>query len=235
MKKQKNVLISYFLFYGGFLLSILSICVVLIYSLLFGNTKGDIIHIISFIVLIIGIILPYFASDFNLYFYFSSHKPEYFLHKCLRVNDDRGFIQGVPNNNYKEFLCPGITNCTSLELYNCDGIFTGKHNNQSIRIDMRGWILKNKYVYELFQTYYIINYLKEHKIPLKNISKKINNKNINEFNLVIYKGKKKKTFRLSSNGTIDSRLFLKIKNKKKYKFIENNEYSIFDFYNLNKC
>jgi hypothetical protein len=186
-------------------------------------------------VFIIGIILPLFASNFNLYFYFSSYRPEYFLFKCIRNNDNRGFIQGVPNNNYKEFLCPGITNCTSIELYNCGGIFTGKYNNQSIRIDMSGWILKNKYVYELFQTYYIINYLKEHKIHLKNISKKINNKDIREFNLVIYKGNKKKTFRLSSNGTIDSRLFLKIKNKKKYKFIENNDYSIFDFYSLNKC
>nr|MCR5787010.1 hypothetical protein [Acholeplasmatales bacterium] len=106
------------------------------------------------------------------------HNPQYVLHKTLRFDSNSSFIQGVPNNNYNEYLNFKINDCNFIELYCNEGVYTGQYNNQNIRIDMNGWILKKKYIYELYQTFFIINYLKENKMSLKHISNKIINKSI---------------------------------------------------------
>lgn len=184
MTKQRNTLISYILFYGGFFLSFASIAIIIIYTLVFGNYEGDYVHLLCFIFCLIGIVMPFFASNFNLYYYFAMYKPEYKMMKAFRNNSNKGFIQGVPNNNCFEFLALDIINCTQLELINEKGIYKGNYNGQSIRLDMQGWIFKNKYVYELIQSYFVIQYLKKHKLPLKYIYKKIINNDINEVNLI---------------------------------------------------
>lgn len=175
----------------------------------------------------------FFASNFNLYYYFAMYKPEYKMMKAFRNNSNKGFIQGVPNNNCFEFLALDIINCTQLELINEKGIYKGNYNGQSIRLDMQGWIFKNKYVYELIQSYFVIQYLKKHKLPLKYIYKKIINNDINEVNLILKKCNKTKIYKLASKGIINIKLSLKIKNLNKYRFIEVKNYSINDFYSFN--
>lgn len=232
MTKQRNTLISYILFYGGFFLSFASIAII-IYTLVFGNYEGDYVHLLCFIFCLIGIVMPFFASNFNLYYYFAMYKPEYKMMKAFRNNSNKGFIQGVPNNNCFEFLALDIINCTQLELINEKGIYKGNYNGQSIRLDMQGWIFKNKYVYELIQSYFVIQYLKKHKLPLKYIYKKIINNDINEVNLILKKCNKTKIYKLASKGIINIKLSLKIKNLNKYRFIEVKNYSINDFYSFN--
>lgn len=178
--------------------------------------------------------MPFFASDFNLYYYFAMYKPEYKMMKAFRNNSNKGFIQGVPNNNCFEFLALDIINCTQLELINEKGIYKGNYNGQSIKLDMKGWIFKNKYVYELIQSYFVIQYLKKHKLPLKYIYKKIINNDINAVNLILKNGNKTKIYKLASKGVINIKLSLKIKNKNKYRFIVAKNYSINDFYSFNK-
>ena len=51
------------------------------------------------------------------------YKPEYKLIKAFRNNSNKGFIQGVPNNNCFEFLGLDIVNCTQLKLINEKGIY----------------------------------------------------------------------------------------------------------------
>lgn len=233
MTKQRNTLISYILFYGGFFLSFASIAIIIIYTLVFGNYEGDYVHLLCFIFCLIGIVMPFFASNFNLYYYFAMYKPEYKMMKAFRNNSNKGFIQGVPNNNCFEFLALDIINCTQLELINEKGIYKGNYNGQSIRLDMQGWIFKNKYVYELIQSYFVIQYLKKHKLPLKYIYKKIINNDINEVNLILKKCNKTKIYKLTSKGIINIKLSLKIKNLNKYRFIEVKNYSINDFYSFN--
>lgn len=234
MKKQRNTLISYILFYGGFFLIFTSITIILIYTLVFKNYEGDYVHLLCFIFCLIGIVMPFFASDFNLYYYFAMYKPEYKMMKAFRNNSNKGFIQGVPNNNCFEFLVLDIINCTQLELINEKGIYKGNYNGQSIKLDMKGWIFKNKYVYELIQSYFVIQYLKKHKLPLKYIYKKIINNDINAVNLILKNGNKTKIYKLASKGVINIKLSLKIKNKNKYRFIVAKNYSINDFYSFNK-
>ena len=233
MTKQRNTLISYILFYGGFFLSFASIAIIIIYTLVFGNYEGDYVHLLCFIFCLIGIVMPFFASNFNLYYYFAMYKPEYKMMKAFRNSSNKGFIQGVPNNNCFEFLALDIINCTQLELINEKGIYKGNYNGQSIRLDMQGWIFKNKYVYELIQSYFVIQYLKKHKLPLKYIYKKIINNDINEVNLILKKCNKTKIYKLASKGIINIKLSLKIKNLNKYRFIEVKNYSINDFYSFN--
>lgn len=233
MTKQRNTLISYILFYGGFFLSFASIAIIIIYTLVFGNYEGDYVHLLCFIFCLIGIVMPFFASNFNLYYYFAMYKPEYKMMKAFRNNSNKGFIQGVPNNNCFEFLALDIINCTQLELINEKGIYKGNYNGQSIRLDMQGWIFKNKYVYELIQSYFVIQYLKKHKLPLKYIYKKIINNDINKVNLILKKCNKTKIYKLASKGIINIKLSLKIKNLNKYRFIEVKNYSINDFYSFN--
>lgn len=233
MTKQRNTLISYILFYGGFFLSFASIAIIIIYTLVFENYEGDYVHLLCFIFCLIGIVMPFFASNFNLYYYFAMYKPEYKMMKAFRNNSNKGFIQGVPNNNCFEFLALDIINCTQLELINEKGIYKGNYNGQSIRLDMQGWIFKNKYVYELIQSYFVIQYLKKHKLPLKYIYKKIINNDINEVNLILKKCNKTKIYKLASKGIINIKLSLKIKNLNKYRFIEVKNYSINDFYSFN--
>lgn len=234
MKKQRNTLISYILFYGGFFLIFTSITIILIYTLVFKNYEGDYVHLLCFIFCLIGIVMPFFASDFNLYYYFAMYKPEYKMMKAFRNNSNKGFIQGVPNNNCFEFLALDIINCTQLELINEKGIYKGNYNGQSIKLDMKGWIFKNKYVYELIQSYFVIQYLKKHKLPLKYIYKKIINNDINAVNLILKNGNKTKIYKLASKGVINIKLSLKIKNKNTYRFIVAKNYSINDFYSFNK-
>lgn len=234
MKKQRNTLISYILFYGGFFLIFTSITIILIYTLVFKNYEGDYVHLLCFIFCLIGIVMPFFASDFNLYYYFAMYKPEYKMMKAFRNNSNKGFIQGVPNNNCFEFLALDIINCTQLELINEKGIYKGNYNGQSIKLDMKGWIFKNKYVYELIQSYFVIQYLKKHKLPLKYIYKKIINNDINAVNLILKNGNKTKIYKLASKGVINIKLSLKIKNKNKYRFIVAKNYSINDFYSFNE-
>ena len=227
-------MISYLLFYGGFFLALSSIITALIYTLGFNNYDVNVIHWICFGSLIFGIISPFFASYFNLYYYFSMYRPEYKLHKALRANPTTGFIQGVPNNNYSEFVAIKYVYGKTLILEYNDGVYTGKLDAKDIVIDMQGWILKDVYVYELIETMLKLEYINRHKKAKKFMSKLIKDEDIEETILIIKKGNKEKKYYLSNNKKIKSTLFLNFKNSKKNGFINANEPSIFEYYSLEK-
>lgn len=233
-KKQKNTLISYLLYYGGFILAFLAIIFVIIYTIFFNNYVCNVFHLIMFILLIAGIILPQFAGDFNLYYYFVMHHPDYKLTKALRLDQDYGFVQGVPVNAFSEFNFNFITESNKLILSKKDGVYYGVYNSNTIKIDMRGWICKDKYVFEFLHTFFRLQFIKKKKMPLKYVYKTILDKEIKEFVLYIQNGKKEKKYILSNENKLISPLNLRLKNYKKSKFINEFDASIRDFYSLNE-
>ena len=233
MKKQRNVLISYILFYGGFFILVLSILCLIIYTIVLNNHKVNFIHLICFVLIVFGLIAPFFASMFNLYFYFQMHNPNYKLNHELRKKTDNGFIQGVPNNHYYDFKSLEDMQEGTIVLDYKYGIFKGEYNKHSIIIDMKGWTLKRIYLYELLHTILRLKYVENHKLPLKYMYKKIESDDIPEIRLVIRRGKKTKEYLLFREKVIKSSLMLSMKNHKKSKFISNKKISILDFYNLN--
>jgi len=234
MKKQKNTLISYLLFYGGFLLSITSIIVIIIYTIVSENYFGNFVHIILFILIIIGVITPEFASYFNLYFYIALYNPNYKVEKALRVEHDKGFIQGVPNNKFEEYNIINRIDDGIITLEYKNGVFVGNYKEKLVTIDMKGWIFKKKYVFELLHTSLRINYVNRRKLSLKYTYKNIIDSNIKSLVLIIKFGKKQKKYFISYDGMIKSPIGLRYKNYTKTKFIERRKkISIKDFYDLN--
>ena len=234
MKKQKNTLISYFLFYGGFLVLINSIIVFIIYTIVFENYVGNFVHIMLFILIIIGVITPSFASNFNLFFYFALYNPNYKLVKALRVDHDKGFIQGVPNNKFEEYNTINRIDEGIITLEYKNGVFVGNYKEKLVTIDMNGWIFKKKYVFELLHTSLRINYVNRRKLSLKYTYKSIIDSNIKSLVLIIKFGKKQKKYFISYDGMIKSPIGLRYKNYSKTKFIERRKkISITDFYDLN--
>lgn len=75
----KNTLISYLLYYGGFILVIFAVLFIIIYTILFNNYVCHFYHLIMFILAIIGINFSQFANKFNLYYYFAIYHPNYKL------------------------------------------------------------------------------------------------------------------------------------------------------------
>ena len=176
------------------------------------------------------------ASMFNLIYYFPyrSGKPKHKIYRRLRMKSDNGFIQGVPNNKLSDFYCLNFDESNTLVLYEKSGIYEGDYKSKHIIVDMQKWILKDMYVYELFHTIYRIKYLKKHKINRKFMYKKIIDDNVNEFILIIKKKNKEKKYYLSYNGMIKSSKILRIRNKLKNTFLEDNKVSINDYYNFNE-
>ena len=160
-KKQRNALIAYILFYGGFFLLFVSIIIILIYTIGFKNHDVSIVHILLIIFAFGGIIMVQCASMFNLIYYFPyrSGKPKHKIYRRLRMKSDNGFIQGVPNNKLSDFYCLNFDESNTLVLYEKSGIYEGDYKSKHIIVDMQKWILKDMYVYELFHTIYRIKYL----------------------------------------------------------------------------
>lgn len=232
-KKQKNTLISNLLYYGGFILTTFAIIFLIIYTIAFNKHTVNSVHLSMFVLAIIGLITPQFAEKFNLYFYFSMYNPNYKLRKALRQDPDFGFIQGVPVNSFSEFSFTISFSETNLMLTKRNGIYYGIYNSKPIKLDMRGWLCKDKYVYEFFHTFYRLQFMKRRKMPLKYIYKTIKGEDIIDFLLIIRKDKNEKKYYLSKNYKIKSSLLLKIKNYNKSKFIDNDNFSIVDFYDFN--
>lgn len=233
MKKQRNVLISYLLYYGGFLLLIISLILILIYTKVFENYVVDFINLLLVILAIIGSILPLFASGFNLIFYYG-YNPNYKLAKALRVDHDKGFIQGVPNNKFEEYKIINRIDDGIITLEYKNGVFVGNYKEELVTIDMNGWIFKKKYIFELLHTSLRINYVNRRKLSLKYTYKTIIDSNIKSLVLIIKIGKKQKKYFISYDGMIKSPIGLRYKNYTKTKFIvRRKKISIKDFYNLN--
>ena len=232
-KKQKNTLISYLLYYGGFVLMIFAVFFIIIYTIFFNNYECNVIHLIMFILVIVGIILPPFAEKFNLYYYFVMSHPNYKLKKALRLNPDYGFVQGVPVNDFSEFNLSFTTEDNKLVLTKKKGIYYGVYNSKNIILNMRGWICKDKYVFEFLHTFFRLQFIKKKKMSKEYLYKTILDKDIKEFILFIQDGKKEKKYVLSDDNKINSPLNLKIKNHKKSKFVDDSNFSIKDFYSLN--
>lgn len=234
IKKQKNTLISYLLYYGGFMLVIFAVLFVIIYTIPFNNYVCDVFHLIMLILAIVGIILPQFAGKFNLYYYFVMAHPNYKLKKSLRLNPDYGFVQGVPVNAFSEFNFNFITEDNKLVLTKKEGVYYGVYNSKNIILDMRGWICKDKYVFEFLHTFFRLQFIKKKKMSKKYSYKTILDKDIKEFILYIQDGKKEKKYVLSDDNKMNSPLNLRLKNYKKSKFVDDFNFSIKDFYSLNE-
>lgn len=170
-KNQKNTLISYILFYSGFMLIILSLLTIVIYTIPFKNYQGNIIHLLCFIIMIVGIILPHIGMNYNLYLWAGYGKYDHFL-RLARTQNHTGLIQGIPNNSFSEFNIKNIETKNNIKLVEVEkGIFCGNVENKTIKFDMKWWIRKEYYIYEIILTMLQCEIINSKNIPYKSILK----------------------------------------------------------------
>lgn len=224
-KLQRKNLISIICIYIGLPISIIGVCTLFLWFRIISNEElAGILTIVSFSLICIGILM-YEWLNFNHYKF-----RNVFFKRFISVTDYG--IKGVPNNKYQEFEIP-IDYLPNKILFTEEkkGIFNTTINEKKYVFDMRGWILKKYYVYELLlvmlQLKYSNNNNKNLLLPLKTKYDDItinfvgnSNKNI-EYKLI------------SNNYTVIHKRYLKsIKSKLKF-FNDKYKLEIYDLYDLN--
>lgn len=191
-KNQKTILKAYIMIYGGFLISVISFIYIYIYANIFHSRFGSFPVIVLFIFVFLGISLMIFSSKYNIMFLNSFR---HFFIPTFHGNENGWFIQGVPNNPRINFLLSysELINQTDIHIYELDkGIFYTNINDKKLVFDMRGWLRKKYYIYEILMTIISLSFKKSEK----NIHEKIPNIDLNFYNnkhiikkyKLIYKG-----------------------------------------------
>ncbi len=232
-KNQKYCFISHVLVFGGISISLLSILFLLIHCIVFKNYEANYVHLIFFVIMVIGIIIPFHAPSYNPMYHIGYYTyPEM---KLLRSKN--GLIEGVPNNCYDEFrfTFKKQFNQNRIEIVEVDqGIYEGTINEKTIRFDMKNWIRKRYYIYEYFMT----------KLQLETNDKKTKQGFLmdntfsrqSELILIIKNNKNKsKKYNLVIAGKTKPSFMFKYRFRQKWGVIGNIEKkSIETFYNFNK-
>lgn len=151
-QNQRTILKGYILCFFGILISILSMSFMPIYANILNNPIGDIPIYILLIFVFIGIFMIISSSKFNIMLI---HNFRLFIHPAIIVNDTKWFIQGVPNNPYKDFAIDlnQILDLKEIVFKEIEkGIYVLNVKEEILRFDMRGWIRKRYYIYEYFLT-----------------------------------------------------------------------------------
>lgn len=225
-KHQKQNLITLICIYVGFPIIFLGALTLSVWFFVLENDKlAGILTLISFICMIIGLIMLRWLQGHFYKFYKANIK-------FLTSVKDYG-IKGVPNNKFSDFKIP-IDDLPDrlLFLEEVKGIYCTMINEKKYIFDMRGWLLKKYYIYELLLTMIQLRYCQnksenlllslETKYDSVSIEFKINSKK-----RVIYK-------LISNNYTVVHKRYLK-NTKNKIKFLSQvNKNSINQLYNL-KC
>ncbi len=230
-ENQKKVLKGYLFLIFGIIIAFNFMIFIIIYANVLKNPYGDFPVIMSLMFVICGVILIIIASKYNIML-ISNFR--IFINPSISTGSNRYFIQGVPQNNFNEFILNfnEIINIKNLMIQeNSRGIYTLELNNKIIKFDMRGWIRKKYYIYEYILTILQLN--KKNKI-----FKKYFINNIQELKIIFVKnnGKYKYMYLIKNNETYLTLLYkyrmkikhniLSISGKKKHNDIKN-------FYNFN--
>lgn len=178
------------------------------FTIIKSEEFAGILTMISFFSMIIGIIAISWLRR-NYYKFFRLNV------KSLITVRNYG-IKGVPNNRFIEFKIP-IKNLPNKLVFieEKKGIFYTVFNEKKYVFDMRGWIYKKYYIYEILLTMIQLRFC-ENKVDNLLVSLKTNYENISiEF---ILKSKKQVLYSLISNGytILHSRYIKNTKNKIKF-------------------
>ncbi len=231
-KNQKRVFKGYLLMILGIMISLFSIVFIPFYSNILKNPLGAIPVIILLMSIFIGIFLIIISSNYNIML-FGDFK--IFISPAFITGTNKWFIQGIPNNNCKEFNLKysEILNSKEIIITEKDkGIFILNLNDKIAKFDMRGWLRKEYYIYEYILTILQLNC--KTKVYKTNIINDLNNLKI----IFIRKNGKNNTWFLVKNYKTFLTYLFKIRLKTKYEIIfQNNEKgikNINNYYHFNK-
>lgn len=73
----------------------------------------------------------------------------------------------MPVNTFSELNFKFITEDNKLALTKNNGVYYGVYINKIIILDMRGWMCKDKYVFEFLHTFFRLQFIKKKKMPKK--------------------------------------------------------------------
>ncbi len=231
-KNQERVFKGYLIFILGILLSVFSLIFIPVYSNILKRALGDIPVIISVISVFIGIFLIIISSNYNIMLLTDFRT---FINPAITTKSNKWFIQGIPNNNYKEFDLKynEILNSKEIIIKERDnGIFILNIKDKIVKFDMKGWLRKEYYIYEYILT--ILQLKCQTKVYKTNIINELN-----ELKIIFIRrnGKNNIWFLVKNHKTYLTCLF-KIRLKTKYEIIfhynEKGINNINNYYHFNK-
>lgn len=208
-KHQKQNFIILICLFLGIPAGLFGFCTIGIWFYIFNNEDlAGVLTLISLSCILLGIIALILLRT-NQYKFFNLK-----YHAFITVKNYG--IKGVPNNRFLEFKIP-IENLPNKLIFieEKKGIFYTVVNEKKYVFDMRGWILKKYYIYEILLTMIQLRYC-ENKVNNLLVSLKTNYENMSiEF---ILKSKKQVLYSLTSNGytILHSRYIKNTKNKIKF-------------------
>jgi hypothetical protein len=231
-ENQKKVFKGYFCLILGVILCFSSLFLIYIYANIFLNPYGALPVIILFLLSFSGILLMIMSQKYNIMLISDFRK---FINPAICTGSNKWFIQGVPNNNLKEFSLNfnEFIHLKKILLKEEEkGIYILNLENKIIKFDMRGWFRKEYYIYEYFST--IIQIKNKNKIYKKYF---INN--VPELKIIFMRknGKEKCLYLVKNHKTFITLLF-SYRLKIKYKILSMNDKckfnSIKKFYHFNE-
>lgn len=215
-KHQKRALISNICITGGIILPILGIILINIFGFCITNKNlaGKLI-IIVVVFILIGMILLFIATRINANYF------PYFLFMrthLLPPSIEHFAFAGVPNNSFLEFDIPITKNLPDvLQSQEIEkGIYEINIEEKKYTFDMKGWIHKEYYIYEIILAKIQTKYMSKKKIKCLCKSLQINEINNLRLEFTRLNGKKKK-YKLIENGK--TKLLLKFKKNMQRKII----------------
>ena len=221
-KHQKRILITNVCVSSGIILAVLGVALMNIFGFCIsdGNLSGKLI-LLAFILMIIGFILLVIATRTNANFF-----PHFgYLRTHILPPPTESFgSAGVPNNPISEFDIP-ITKFMP-DVLQVQEITTGVYeiiiDQKKYTFDMKGWILKEYYIYEIILTKIQIKFMMKNKI--KSLCMSLETKNISNLKLDFLKQSgKKKSYTLIQDGKTKLNFRFKHNIKQKVIFFTNKK------------
>lgn len=100
-ENQKKVLKGYLFVIFGIIIAFNFMIFIIIYANIFKNPYGDFPVIMSLMFVFFGVFLIIISSKYNIML-ISNFR--IFINPAISIGSNRCFIQGVPKNNFNEFI-----------------------------------------------------------------------------------------------------------------------------------
>lgn len=215
-KHQKRILITNICVLSGIILAFLGIALMIIFGFCISDkTLSGKLILTAFLFVMIGLILLIIATRTNatLFPHFG-----YLRTHFLRPSTESFGAAGVPNNSFSEFdipiskFLPEVLQVQEIT----KGVYEIKIDEQKYTFNMKGWIFKEYYIYEIILTKIQIKYMVKNKI--KSLCQSLEIKSISNLRLDFLKQNgKKKSYMLIQDGK--TKLYFRYKHNMKQKII----------------
>lgn len=221
-KHQKRILITNVCVSSGIILAVLGVALMNIFGFCIsdGNLSGKLI-LLAFILMIIGFILLIIATRTNSKYAIYAG---YIRSKFGPPLREYYASAGVPNNAFLEFDIFISKNLPEV-LYAQEiakGVYEINIDQKKYTFDMRGWILKEYYIYEIILTKIQIKFMMKNKI--KSLCMSLETKNISNLKLDFLKQSgEKKSYTLIQDGKTKLNFRFKHNIKQKVIFFTNKK------------